>query len=233
MAPKGISCLFLGKPSALESSKIKQGNLSPKRNANGKIGNQPELSASSTFQNMNETPKRTPSAVTAKGVNFLSFGNAPLEYSSGKKLSSLLLNSEDGLKSSLVNNVSGHKQASSFCDGANSAKLGNQTTQSVSSTIQMSDEMLKKITPLGMSFLSNKKALTYASTRDEENSLPSSSGQTRSTGNSAQQAVECTLAIASKINAPAELSAKDSSAFTNFRFDILVKGVGLLQQIKK
>ncbi|KAH7572122.1 hypothetical protein ACOSQ2_015379 [Xanthoceras sorbifolium] len=238
LAPKGISCLFLGKSSALESSKIKQGNLSPKRNANGKIGNQPELSASSTFQNMNETPKRTPSAVTAKGVNFLSFGNAPLEYSSGKKLSSLLLNSEDGLKSSLVNNVSGHKQASSFCDGENSTKDGNQTTQSVSSTIQMSNEMLKKITPLGMNFPSNKKALTYASTRDEENCLPSSSGngisrslqesqstpdkhqnsrgipcrllgsplvsgQTRSTANSAQKAVESTLAIASKINVPA------------------------------
>ncbi|KAK2645328.1 hypothetical protein Ddye_020523 [Dipteronia dyeriana] len=239
LAPKGISCLFLGKSSALESSKIKQGNSAPKGNANGKVGNQPEPSASRTFQNMNETLNKTPAAVTAKGVNFLSFGNAPLEYSNDKKLlSSLLLNS-DGLKPSVANDVIGHKLASSSCDGENSAKIGIQTTQNASSTIQMSnDETLKKITPLRMDFLSNKKALIDASTRDGTNCLPFSSGNgisrslpesqntpdkhqnssgipwrllgspltsghTKSTSNSVQKAVECTLAIASKINAPA------------------------------
>ncbi|KAK1549889.1 hypothetical protein Q3G72_009584 [Acer saccharum] len=238
LAPKGISCLFLGKSSALESSKTKQGNSAPKGSADGKVGNQRDPSGSSTFQNMNETPNKTPAAVAVNGVNFLSFGNAPMEYSSGKKLLSSLLLNIDGLKPSVVNNVSGHKLASSSCDGENSAKIGNQTTQNASSTIQMpNDETLTKITPLRMDFLSNKNALDE-STRDGKNCLPSSSsngigrslqesqntpdkhqnssgipwrllgsplasGQTKSTSNSAQKAVECTLAIASKINAPA------------------------------
>ncbi|KAJ0089810.1 hypothetical protein Patl1_13488 [Pistacia atlantica] len=178
VAPKGVSCLFFGKSSVLESSKLKQGSSSPKRNGSGKVGNQTEQTALSTVQNMNEIPKRTPPVAAPKGVNFLSFGNTPVADSGSKKLASLLLSRENGVKSSLLNNFGVNKQAGSSHNG-NNVKVGNQKTQTMSSATENSNEMLKKtdpaFTPQGLNFLSIRKALTDDSISNKQASLPSSS----------------------------------------------------------
>lgn len=171
LAPKGISCLFVGKSSVVESSKLKQGSSSPKRNESGKVANQTEQNAYGTVRNLDETSKR--SLAAPEGVNFLSFGNSSLENSSGKKLASLFLNRQNDAKSSQSSTFSVHGAESS-------AKVGNLATQSVSSSAEKSNDMLKKtqstVTPQRLNFLSNGNALTNKSLSDKHASLPASSG---------------------------------------------------------
>ncbi|KAJ4708668.1 Zinc finger CCCH domain-containing protein [Melia azedarach] len=226
LAPKGISCLFVGKSSVVESSKLKQGSSSPKRNESGKVANQTEQNAYGTVRNLDETSKR--SLAAPEGVNFLSFGNSSLENSSGKKLASLFLNRQNDAKSSQSSTFSVHGAESS-------AKVGNLATQSVSSSAEKSNDMLKKtqstVTPQRLNFLSNGNALTNKSLSDKHASLPASSGHSsdlsvhgyyKSTPNSAQKALMSTLAFAAKI----ESEMKTNLSAVNNGFNSLTRGSG-------
>ncbi|GAV81400.1 zf-CCCH domain-containing protein [Cephalotus follicularis] len=167
LAPRGISFLSVGKSSGMESSKVKQVNLSPKRNEIVKVGNQTDSNALGTVQSMIEIPKRTPLAVVPKGINFLSFGNAPLKDYSIKRTASLSLSGEDCTKPSLFTNLSVFKQACSTPNDKDKFKIGNQAFQSPSSTLHKSNETLMKSGPAmplqGMDFLSKRHGLPSGS----------------------------------------------------------------------
>lgn len=182
LAPKGITCLFLGKSSVLESSNIGQGISSPMKSDSGKFANQTARIAaqiaSDAVQSRDETPRRIP--VASKGVNFLSFGNHSLRDSSGKKLANLFLNRENGAKTALSNNFGLHEKSSLPPCGESDAEVGNATTQIFSSSVQKSNDMLKKtqpaITPRGLNFVSTRKALANNTISNNQARLHSSAG---------------------------------------------------------
>ncbi|XP_061995363.1 zinc finger CCCH domain-containing protein 65-like isoform X1 [Rosa rugosa] len=84
MATKGFSFLSTGKSSLVHSSMSKQGVLAPDRNTGAKAGNPMQQSPSSSVPNTKENIMTTPPVVTPKGINFLSFGKASPDGSSGK-----------------------------------------------------------------------------------------------------------------------------------------------------
>lgn len=175
LAPKGITCLFLGKSSVLESSNLGQGISSPKKSDSDKFANQTAQIASDCVQSRDETPRRIP--VASKGVNFLSFGNRSLGDSSGKKLANLFLNLENGAKTALSNNFGLHEKSSSSPCGENDAEVGNATTQIFSSSVQKSNDMLKKTQPItsqGLNFVSIGEALANNTISNNKGRLRSS-----------------------------------------------------------
>lgn len=246
VAPKGINCLFKGKSSVPQSSNItEKGNSSGNRNTGANVRNQSEPSSSS-FQDMNETTKRTPVAV--KGVNFLSFGRAPVDHSSGKKSSSLFWDGKD-CSTPVGNIVNGHRPASLFNDGETSAKIGNKATEIVARSIQMSNETVRKDTQPGLSSSFDKQASMAESISEKNYCLPSSVGNgTKTTLQDSStplikhqnsttipwkvlgspltsgKAVECTLATASKLNASA---ATNESRNTSGSSSIGSRGVSI------
>lgn len=84
MATKGFSFLSTGKPLLVHSSKSTQGVLAPDRNTGVKAGNLMQQSPSSSVPNSKENLTTTPPVVTPKGINFLSFGKASPDGSSGR-----------------------------------------------------------------------------------------------------------------------------------------------------
>lgn len=84
MATKGFSFLSTGKSSLVHSSMSKQGVLAPDRSTGAKAGNPMQQSPSSFVPNTKENIMTTPPVVTPKGINFLSFGKASPDGSSGK-----------------------------------------------------------------------------------------------------------------------------------------------------
>ncbi|KAJ9172278.1 hypothetical protein P3X46_015534 [Hevea brasiliensis] len=176
LVPKGITFLSAGKSSVAESSHSVPGSSSLTRNEEFKVGNKTDRSASGSIQNSNEIPRGTPAAVPPKGINFLSFGKAPWEFSSVKKLTS-----NNGAKLSLSNNVDLTKQSSSPLHTSNSIQVGKESRQSVSNTPPWLNKMLQvskfAAVPLKSNILSSGESSTDGS---RSNSLGSSSSNSAS-----------------------------------------------------
>lgn len=169
LVPKGISRLLTAEKSAVvNSTMFKKGWSSPSGSEGAKVGNQAVPSTSDTLQKTNEIPKRTSPCVVPKGINFLSFGKAPLDDSVGKKVASLHSNRDSGAKLTLADNLNLQKQASSSPNNDVSIKVGNQTSPSASKTTQPA------ATPQGMNFLSLGKASVDHSSSKRKVSFPSS-----------------------------------------------------------
>lgn len=164
LVPKGIRALSGGKSLMDES-----------RNEDDKVRNQMDHNASGTTQNSSETPKGTPPAVATKGINFLSFGKSPLEYSSTMKLPSLSINRGDGVKSLLSNNFS-VKQARSSPNMDRSIQVGKEASQNASNMTPRLNGMVQKnelaAAALKPNLFSLGEALTDSSRRNSETSLP-------------------------------------------------------------
>ncbi|XP_019448445.1 PREDICTED: zinc finger CCCH domain-containing protein 65 isoform X2 [Lupinus angustifolius] len=88
--PKGISFLNVAKPSLLSPSTPKEGMVTANKDSRVQIRTNADQSASGTNKISVEIPKKS-SAVTPKGINFLSFANGSLKSSV-----SSLLNMESG-----------------------------------------------------------------------------------------------------------------------------------------
>lgn len=128
-APKGISFLSHGKSSA---GKHEQAALSPKADNGVKVGHQIINGVPNVAQNLNENTNRTP-AVTPRGINFLSYGKAPLEDSSSKKSSSFSFISNLEIGKSPLSNSSKNEQAGSSAKRDDGVKVDSQTGQGASS----------------------------------------------------------------------------------------------------
>nr|POF08223.1 zinc finger ccch domain-containing protein 65 [Quercus suber] len=141
LAPKGISIFTAGKSSVVNSSMLKQGSSSPSRNGGAKVGSKAVPSASDTLQNMNVIPTRTSPSVVPKGINFLSFGKAPLDDAISKQVASLHSNRDSGTKLTMLDHLNLQKHDSLSPNNDVSIKIGNQASQSASKTIQNLNEM--------------------------------------------------------------------------------------------
>lgn len=124
-APKGISFLSHGKSSA---GKHEQAALSPKADNGVKVGHQIINGVPNVAQILNENANRTP-AVTPRGINFLSYGKAPLEDSSSKKSSSFSFISNLKIGKSPLSNSSKNEQVGSSAKRDDGVKVGSQTGQ--------------------------------------------------------------------------------------------------------
>lgn len=142
--PKGFSFLSGGKKSMVESSP-KPSSPSLKSNVFVKVGNQIDQCASVTVQNCNEIPRKTPSVVAPKGINFLSFGKAPLDKcSSTVKLKSLAINRGNGVHLFSSKSFTVQEEASSSSNKDNSVLAGKGSQQSVSNVAHGLNKMLQK-----------------------------------------------------------------------------------------
>ncbi|KAF9680449.1 hypothetical protein SADUNF_Sadunf06G0122300 [Salix dunnii] len=144
LVPKGFSFLSGGKKSMVESSP-KPSSQSLRSNVFVKVGNQIDQCASVTVQNCNEIPRKTPSVVAPKGINFLSFGKAPLDKcSSIMKLKSLAINRGNGVNLFSSKNFTVQEEASSSSKKDNSVLVGKESQQSLSNVAQGLNKMLQK-----------------------------------------------------------------------------------------
>ncbi|EEF39688.1 conserved hypothetical protein [Ricinus communis] len=171
LVPKGISFLSAGKSSVVESSHSTPRSSSLSRSEGFKVGNQRDQSAAGSNENSNEIPKRIPAALIPNGINFLSFGRAPLEFSGTRNLTS-----DSGAKSSLSSNFDAHKQ-SSF--PGNDVQVGKETSESVSNSKPWLKRMLQKTEFAASSLKSNSLSFNEssinASIGNAQDSMPSSS----------------------------------------------------------
>jgi len=172
LVPKGISFLSGGKKSMVESSP-KTSSPSLKSNMFVKVGNQIDQCASVTVQNCNEIPRKIPSVVAPKGINFLSFGKAPLDKcSSTMKLKSLAINQGNGVNLFSSKNFAVHEEACSSSNKDNSVLVGKETHRSVSNMVAHGlNKMLQKTEPTAF-----QDASADSFRRNQQASLPLSSG---------------------------------------------------------
>ncbi|KAF5481828.1 hypothetical protein F2P56_002448 [Juglans regia] len=113
VAPKRISRLLTAEKSPVVNfSMLTQGSFSPSSNGRAKVGNLAISSASDTFQKMAEIPNRTSLSGVPKGINFLSFGKAPLDDSVGKNMASMHSNGDSASKLTLLDSLNLPKQDS-------------------------------------------------------------------------------------------------------------------------
>ncbi|GMQ06725.1 hypothetical protein CsSME_00051190 [Camellia sinensis var. sinensis] len=144
--PKGISKLMFGKSALDNPSKLNQ--VSPITGVGGvKVGLPMIRGTPDMAQNSNEITKMT-AAVESKGINFLSFGKAPLK--------------DCGIPKSITFDDSNKdKQAASSPKKDVGLKIGNQTVQIARDVIPIWSEMPKRtptMPPQGINFLSFGKA---------------------------------------------------------------------------
>lgn len=172
LVPKGLSFLSGGKKSMVESSP-KTSSPSLKSNVFVKVGNQIDQCASVTVQSCNEIPRKIPSVVAPKGINFLSFGKAPLDKcSSTMKLKSLAFNQGNGVNLFSSKNFAVHEEACSSSNKDNSVLVGKETLQSVSNMAAHGlNKMLQKTEPTAF-----QDASADSFRRNQQASLPLSSG---------------------------------------------------------
>ncbi|KAG6723314.1 hypothetical protein I3842_03G202500 [Carya illinoinensis] len=113
VAPKRISRLPPAEKSPVVNfSMLTQGSFSPSSNGRAKVGNLAIPSASDTFQKTAEIPNRTSLSGVPKGINFLSFGKAPLDDSVGKNMASMHSNADSASKLTLLDSLNLPKQDS-------------------------------------------------------------------------------------------------------------------------
>lgn len=146
--PKGISKLMFGKSALDNPSKLNQVGSSPITGVGGvKVGLPMIRGTPDMAQNSNEITKMT-AAVESKGINFLSFGKAPLKDCFIPKSNTFDDSNKD-------------KQAASSPKKDVGLKIGNQTAQIARDVIPIWGEMPKRtptMPPQGINFLSFGKA---------------------------------------------------------------------------
>ncbi|CAK9159204.1 unnamed protein product [Ilex paraguariensis] len=178
-APKGISFFSQGKLSVGNTSnKQKQAASSLRVDDGVKVGDQIIHSVAGVAQKLNEITKKTP-AMLPKGINFLSFGKAPSDYSFSIKPSSLPVSGDYGTGKSLLGNASEGKQASSSPmsdDGANVDHRAGQSISNIVNSNQMTNQTPSAVVPRGINFLSYGKAPQDVSSNKKQQSLLSTQG---------------------------------------------------------
>ncbi|KAJ7979332.1 Zinc finger CCCH domain-containing protein [Quillaja saponaria] len=172
--PKGVSFFNVDR---INSRKLNQGISTPRRSDGLHIGNQTDQSESGTAQSSREITLRTP-PVAPKGINFLSFGKGTLGASSSK--SPVSVNRDNGIKPSPLDNFGLPEQASLTPSRDDPVEVGSKRSQSVSQTMQYTNETLKKIQPVGsvegMNLIVPVKAVIDESASHKYKSLPSGGG---------------------------------------------------------
>ncbi|XP_028060170.1 zinc finger CCCH domain-containing protein 65-like [Camellia sinensis] len=142
--PKGISKLMFGKLALDNPSKLNQVGSSPITGVGGvKVGLPMIRGTPDMAQNSNEITKMT-AAVESKGINFLSFGKAPLKDCGIPKSTSFGDSNKD-------------KQAASSPKKDVGLKIGNQTGQITRDVVPIWSEIPKRtptMPPQGINFLS-------------------------------------------------------------------------------
>uniref|UniRef100_A0A5B6YY65 Putative zinc finger CCCH domain-containing protein 7 isoform X1 n=1 Tax=Davidia involucrata TaxID=16924 RepID=A0A5B6YY65_DAVIN len=173
--PKGINFLSFGKSTLGDTSKCNQAGSSLKVDDDVKVGHQMIHSASDLVGNSNEITKRT-AGMPPRGINFLSFGKAPLDVSSSKRSCGLPSHRDYGIGKSLLGDSIKDKQAGPSPKRDDGVKVGNQTSQSASDMVQNLNEIPKRtpaVAPRGINFLSFGKAPSDDSSNNRQASLPS------------------------------------------------------------
>ncbi|KAA8523263.1 hypothetical protein F0562_009686 [Nyssa sinensis] len=173
--PKGINFLSFGKSTLAETSNCNQAGSSLKADDDVKVGRQMIHSTSNLVGNSNETTKRT-AGVAPQGINFLSFGRAPLDDSSSKKSCGLPSHSDYGIGKSLLGDSIKDKLAGASTKRDDGVKVGNQTSHSASDMVQNFNEIPKRtpaVAPPGINSLSFGKAPSDDSSNNRQGSLPS------------------------------------------------------------
>ncbi|KAJ6331051.1 hypothetical protein OIU76_009614 [Salix suchowensis] len=239
--PKGFSFLSGGKKSMVESSP-KPSSPSLKSNVFIKVGNQIDQCASVTVQNCNEFPRKTPSVVAPKGINFLSFGKAPLDKcSSIMKLKSLAINRGNGVHLFSSKSFTVQEEASSSSNQDNSVLAGKGSQQSVSNVEHGLNKMLQKTESKAFqdasthslrrnpqavhasvqSKIASNKHIESSATQERLSASPLGSGQSsdqlalgclKNKPLSTQKALMSTLAFAAKIESIMKMNQSTSGA---------------------
>ncbi|RVX05406.1 hypothetical protein CK203_013645 [Vitis vinifera] len=158
-ASRGINSLSFGKSPMDYSGKLKQIGSSPTMDEGVEVDKQKNQGE---VQNMNEKAKRTPVTVPPRGINFLSFGKAPLNDSSVKELAGSPSNREDGNKILPLGDSNKYKQVGSSSARDGNINVSSQLNQSATETIHKLNEMSNgrqpAAAPPGINFLSFGKA---------------------------------------------------------------------------
>ncbi|KAJ6381924.1 hypothetical protein OIU77_030556 [Salix suchowensis] len=239
--PKGFSFLSGGKKSMVESSP-KPSSPSLKSNVFIKVGNQIDQCASVTVQNCNEFPRKTPSVVAPKGINFLSFGKAPLDKcSSIMKLKSLAINRGNGVHLFSSKSFTVQEEASSSSNQDNRVLAGKGSQQSVSNVAHGLNKMLQKTESKAFqdasthslrrnpqavhasvqSKIASNKHIESSATQERLSASPLGSGQSsdqlalgclKNKPLSTQKALMSTLAFAAKIESVMKMNQSTSGA---------------------
>ncbi|CAK7352590.1 unnamed protein product [Dovyalis caffra] len=170
LVPKGINFLSGGKSSMVESNPKPSSPLL-KGNEFVKVGNQIDQCASVAVQNCNEIPKKIPPAVAPKGINFLSFGKAPLDKCSSMKLTSWAINQGNSVNLFSSKNFVVHEEACSSPNKDKSILAGKEVHESMSNIVHRFNKMLQKTEPAAF-----RDPSTDSSRRNPQASLPLSSG---------------------------------------------------------
>ncbi|XP_065849226.1 uncharacterized protein [Euphorbia lathyris] len=172
LAPKGISFLSAGKSPISESIDSTPSSSSVRKNERFEDGNKADQSTSEKTLSSNDMPKGTQPSIAPKGINFLSFGKAPLEFSSSKNLTG-----NSGSKLPFLNNFGLQKQPNPTL--GNAGQVGNDATRGVSGTASRLNIMLQKnefaAAQTKSNILSHGESSTYGSRSKTQSGLFSSS----------------------------------------------------------
>ena len=158
--PTGISRLMFGKSSLGSPSKPNQAASSPKTDGGVKVGLPIINNTLDMAQNSDEV-RRITAAPESKGINFLSFGKAPMHDCSSEKPSNLSFSRDCGFQKQIFGDFSKDKPAALSSKKDDGLNVGNQTGQSASDMVHNSSEMPKRasaVAPRGINFLSFGKS---------------------------------------------------------------------------